>query len=80
MTATRKTIYIKGMFDGNGGVQDLTVSKLETYNEVGTLFDKEILFKGNIAKLSERDIDEEIENALKSRFSIEGYETVLSID
>ncbi len=78
-TALKKRISIKADFDCLGGVENVTVTKYEIYNESGTDSDKEVIFKGDITGLSANDCEDEIKAALIDRFAIEDYETIVSI-
>lgn len=77
--AHQKRVFIKGYFNGNGGVDSMEVNKVVTFNEIGTDKEVENIFKGNKSNLSETDDEEEIKSKLENEFSIEGFEIVFLI-
>lgn len=70
----QNTILCKGNYDCEGGVEDLTVTKIEKFAPFGPLDYKSTkIFKGDIPKLSQNDDHAEIKASLKGRFEEEGF-------
>lgn len=72
----KKIISVKGIYDCNGGVQEVIVEKT-IYQMTPTLekLSEVVLFDGDIKSISETDDEDEIKEFLKKKFTDEGFIT-----
>ena len=76
----KNTIIIRGIYDCNGGVEDLKVVKIDKFAPFGALdFKKTTLFEGDIYDICKEHNKDGIKNYLECKFKEEGYEVIFSI-